>query len=408
MSIEKDLERARSQTDHPVARFGGDAVTGPGGPAWSWVVGPKPKDRFGRIRLKTRIYFRYACFLLHEFRWSLAIFWILVLGGGWILHTYYHHDGESLGFAEACYGIFLLIFVEGFLEFPDEWYLQLAFFLVPIVGLGAVADSLIRLGYLVFSRKENLPEWHRMVASVYRKHVIVVGLGTVGYQIVKEMLQLRELVVVIERPHVESELIEEILDREIPVIRGDARTIKTLEAAGVRRAKSVILATQDDLANLDAALTARDLNPNAKIVMRMFDESLAEKVAGSFSLPAVSTAKVAAPAFVAAATGRRVYQDFQLAGRHVHLVDLTILAGGTLVGRTIGEIQVNNHVNIVMHHGADGTNVNPDHEVVLGPGDEVLVIAPIDHLVDLERRNRPPGEVDFPVAPPKPPPDPLP
>ena len=212
--------------------------------------------------------------------------------------------GQTLDFAEACYGIFLLIFVEGFLEFPEEWYLQIAFFLVPIVGLGAVADSLVRLGYLVFTRKGNLPEWHRMVASVYRDHVIVVGLGTVGYQIVKELLQLRELVAVIERPHVESELIEEMLDRDVPIVRGDARSAKTLEAAGVRRAKAVILATQDDLANLDAALTARDLNPKAKIVLRMFDESLAEKVGGSFALPAVSTAKVAAPAFVAAATGQ--------------------------------------------------------------------------------------------------------
>ena len=67
-----------------------------------------------------------------------------------------------------------------------------------------MADSLVRLGFLVFARKGNLPEWHRMVASVYRNHVIVVGLGTVGYQIVKELLHLRELVAVVERPGVES------------------------------------------------------------------------------------------------------------------------------------------------------------------------------------------------------------
>ncbi|QDV32397.1 potassium channel family protein [Tautonia plasticadhaerens] len=377
----------------------------PGEPAWTWAAGPRPRDRLGRLWLWARVYARYARFLLWEFRWSLSIFWTLVVGGGWILHRTYHHDGQTLEFAEACYGIFLLIFVEGFLEFPDEWYLQLAFFLVPVVGLGAVADSLVRLGYLVFTRKGNLPEWHRMVASVYREHVIVVGLGTVGYQIVKELLQLRELVAVVERPHVESELIEEMLDRDVPIVRGDARSPKTLEAAGVARAKAVVLATQDDLANLDAALTARDLNPRARIVMRMFDESLAEKVGGSFSLPAVSTAKVAAPAFVAAATGRNVYQDFQLAGRHVHLVDLTIERGGGLVGRTVGEIQADRQVNIVMHHGGGETNVNPDHDLVLGPGDEILAIAPIDRLVALERLNRPreghPG-------PPVPDPPPLP
>ncbi|RUL88316.1 potassium channel family protein [Tautonia sociabilis] len=359
-----------------------------GQPVWTWAVGPRPRDRFGALWLKARVYARYARYLLWEFRWSLSVFWGLVVLGGWLLHKTYHHDGETLGFAEACYGIFLLIFVEGFLEFPDEWYLQVAFFLVPVVGLGAMADSLVRLGYLVFSRKNNLPEWHRMVASVYRDHVIVVGLGTVGYQIVKEILQLRELVVIVERPHVESELIEEMLDRDVPIVRGDARSPKTLEAAGVRRARAVVLATQDDLANLDSALSARDLNPSARIVLRMFDESLAEKVAGSFALPAVSTAKVAAPAFVAAATGRKVYQDFQLAGRHVHLIDLTIEPGGDLVGRSVGEIQADRQVNIVMHHGPGGTNVNPDHEIVLRPGDEILAIAPIARLVDLERLNR--------------------
>ena len=363
--------------------------SGPGQPVWMWANGPRRRDRLDRLVLKARIYASYTKFLLWEFRWALGVFWSLVVVGGWVLSRTYHHEGKTLDFAEACYGIFLLIFVEGFLEFPEEWYLQIAFFLVPIVGLGAVADSIVRLGYLVFTRKGNLPEWHRMIASVYRDHVIVVGLGTVGYQIAKELLQLRELVAVIERPHVESSLIDEMTDREVPVVRGDARVTKTLEAAGVRRAKAVILATQDDLANLDAALTARDLNPEARIVLRLFDESLAEKVQGSFSLPAVSTAKVAAPAFVAAATGRNVYQEVQLAGRRVHLVDLTICPDGELVGRNVGEIQADRHVNIVMHHSGGVTNVNPGHEIIFGPGDEILAIAPIDRLVELERQNRP-------------------
>jgi hypothetical protein len=34
-----------------------------------------------------------------------------------------------------------------------------------------------------------------MVASLYRNHTVVVGLGTVGYQIVHELLSLREPVV---------------------------------------------------------------------------------------------------------------------------------------------------------------------------------------------------------------------
>ena len=85
------------------------------------------------------IYLRFARYLLWEFRWPLGVFTSLVLSGGWILHRFYH-DGE-LSYARACHAVFLLIFLESSLDFPDEWYLQPLFFLLPIVGLGAIADS---------------------------------------------------------------------------------------------------------------------------------------------------------------------------------------------------------------------------------------------------------------------------
>src|SRR5207253_1675527 len=114
----------------------------------------------------------------------------------------------------------------------------------------------------------------------------------------------------------------------------------------------------------------------ARIVVRLFDESLAAKITGAFAMPVVSTAQVSAPAFVAAATGRKVYQRFQLADQPVHLVDLTINDGGGLVGRTVGEVQADAQVNVVMHHGRRGVNVNPGHAIVFEPGDTLLVIAP--------------------------------
>jgi Trk K+ transport system NAD-binding subunit len=173
------------------------------------------------------------------------------------------------------------------------------------------------------------------------------------------------------------------------MIRGDGRTPKALEQAGVARARAVILATSDDLTNLDSGLTARDLNAEARVVLRLFDESLATKIAGAFAMPAISTAQVSAPAFIAAATGRKVYQAFQLAGKQVHLTDLAIAATGGLFGRTVGEVQEAWQVNIVMHQGASGVDVNPAHAAVLGPGDTILVIAPMARLVELEAANQP-------------------
>ena len=338
---------------------------------------------------RLRVYLRFAGYLLWEFRWTLGVFATLVLGGGLILNLCYHH--EHLAYAKACYSVFLMIFLASGLEFPDEWYLQPFFFLLPIVGLGAIADSVVRLAYLVFTKKQRLPEWQRMVASLYRNHIVVVGVGKVGYQIIKGLLALHENVVAVDMAD-QSLLRGDIFDLGVPIIQGNARHAKTLEQAGVKVARAVIMATSDDLTNLDGGLTARDLNPKAQIVLRLFDESLAAKVTGAFTIPTISTSQVAAPAFIAAATGRKVYQEFRLAGQLLHLTDLTIDPAGTLVGSTVGAVQTRNQVNIVMHQGPSGVNINPEHALVLSPGDTILVIAPLDQLRALEAQNHPPDQ----------------
>jgi voltage-gated potassium channel len=337
------------------------------------------------IPARLKIYCRFALYLLWEFRWPLGIFASVVLVGGTILWRYYGH--EPLTFARACHVVFLMIFLESSIDFPEEWYLQPLFFLFPLVGLGAVADSLIRLAFLMFSRKQNQPEWNRMLASLCRNHIVVVGVGRVGYQVIKELLDLKETVVAIEKS-TESELLVDLYDRGIPVIQGNARASAVLEQAGVAKAKAVIVTTSDDLANLDIALSAREINTEARIVIRLFDETLAAKVAGAFSMPVISTSQVAAPAFIAAATGRKVYQGFQLAGQEVHLTDLVIRGDSQLAGRSVGEVQADKQVNIVMHQGAAGVNVNPDRDMVLREGDTILVIAPMEPLLRLEALNQ--------------------
>ncbi|MFO0891456.1 MAG: NAD-binding protein [Isosphaeraceae bacterium] len=340
------------------------------------------------IPARIRIYLRFVVYLLWEFRWALGIFAALVLVGGAILHAFYNNNHETLSLARACHVVFLMIFLESSIDFPDQWFLQPLFFLIPIVGLGAVADSVIRLAFLMFSRKQNQPEWNRMLASLCRDHVVVVGVGRIGYQIIKELLELRETVVAVESAS-DALLLSELYDRKIPVIQGNARLSAILEQAGVAVAKAVIITTSDDLTNLDVALSARDLNPRARMVLRLFDETLATKMAGPFGMEVISTSQVAAPAFIAAATGRKVYQGFQLSGQFVHLTDLTVCPEGRLVGMRISELQSDMRINVVMHQGRHGVDVNPGDHACLEAGDTILVIAPMEPLIALETLNHP-------------------
>lgn len=337
---------------------------------------------------------RFVLYLLWEFRWPLTVFATLVVGGGLLLHLFY--GKEHVAFGRACYSVFMMIFLESGLDFPDEWYLQPFFFLVPIAGLGALADSVVRLAYLIFTKKQRLPEWQRIMASLYRKHVVVVGVWRVGLQVIKGLRELGEHVVAVHPepdPDPTGALLEELYDMGVPVVRGNVRTAKTLTQAGVPHATAVILATGDDLTNIDSGLTARDLNPDARVVLRLFDETLAAKVTGAFAMPTISTAHVSAPAFIAAATGRKVYQEFQLAGKLVHLTDLVIHPEGSLSGKSVGDIQADKKANVVMHQGPAGVDLNPHVSVVLNSGDTILVIAPMDRLLWLESANRPGGTV---------------
>jgi Trk K+ transport system NAD-binding subunit len=322
---------------------------------------------------------RYSLYLLKEFRWPLAVVAVLVFGGGALF-------AGSLDFpyGKACFTAFMLMFAQPTVDFPNRWFDQMLFFAIPIIGLGAVADSVVRLGYLVFTSKRKQQEWWIMEASALRDHIVVCGLGRVGYRIAKELLALGERFVAIERKE-NSLFVEEIQDQDVPVIIGEGRLRRTLERANVPQARAIILATDDDLANLDVALTAREMKPDIRVVMRLFDDTLASKVAASFKLPAISSARVSAPAFVAAATGRSVLHAFMLDGQTIHVADVQV---EKLAGRTIPQVQREFDITLVLHKSAGFRDLNPNHDRPLQAGDIVVVVAPMEKIQRMERSNR--------------------
>ncbi|HEX4702007.1 MAG TPA: NAD-binding protein, partial [Pseudonocardiaceae bacterium] len=76
----------------------------------------------------------------------------------------------------------------------------------------------------------------------------------------------------------------------------------TLQSAGVVEARALALVAQDDVGNIHAALRAYDLNPDLRLVIRMYNTSLGFKIRNLFPDCAVlSDSTMAAPSFVAAA-----------------------------------------------------------------------------------------------------------
>ncbi len=119
------------------------------------------------------------------------------------------------------------------------------------------------------------------IASTYKDHVIVAGLGRLGFRIVQQLLNFGEEVVGIEiDPN--TEFVQRVMDLHVPVVSGDATRPNILEQAGIKRACSIVTCTENDLTNLEIALVARELKPDIRVVLRMFDDDMAPKVADRF------------------------------------------------------------------------------------------------------------------------------
>jgi voltage-gated potassium channel Kch len=64
----------------------------------------------------------------------------------------------------------------------------------------------------------------------------------------------------------------------IPVLHGSMIDPATLRGAGIKRAVAVLMLTGDDTTNLEAALLARELNPNVHVILRMSNKRVTQRL----------------------------------------------------------------------------------------------------------------------------------
>lgn len=109
-----------------------------------------------------------------------------------------------------------------------------------------------------------------------------------------------------------------VSDRPLPdegpdIVVGDPQAASTLLAAGIQDARILVLARADDALNLAILMQARVLNPQIRIVNRLFNTSLGDRLDGT--LPdhvTMSVAALAAPVFSFTALGSQAIGQLKL------------------------------------------------------------------------------------------------
>jgi len=217
-------------------------------------------------------------------------------------------------------------------------------------------------------------------------HVVVCGLGNIGYRVVTQLHALGVPVAATEKSE-EVRGIPEVRRLGVPVLIADARAPETLRALNVAQAKSLVIATDDDAANLETALNARALNPKLRVVLRLFDADLAARVERAFNIHiSRSVSALAAPSFAAAAVGHKVTATIPVGNRVLIVAQETVQPGSWSEGRTIGDLESHfeGHILVVERTDEPPTS-RPPAGYTLQPGDELALVATRKGLVEAVR-----------------------
>ncbi|GAB4501171.1 MAG: hypothetical protein Fur0035_07120 [Anaerolineales bacterium] len=321
-----------------------------------------------------RVSWRDTRLLLREFRgpvitFSLAIFICAAIYYG--LAQRYHEPIES--FSEALYLMLTLTFLQPSQDFPNQPSLQIFYFIMPVLGVLTLAQGLADFGFLLFNRRARSKEWEMALASTLNQHHVLVGMGHLGYRVADQLHDMGEKIAVIDL-NPSADMTGTIQKMGIPIINDDASRQLVLEAANIQKAKSIILCMQNDALNLKIALMARHINPEIEVIIRIFDEDFAQSLHEQFGFKALSGTGIAAPVFAASAAGVDITNPISIEGEALSLARLTIPANSSLAGKTVGYIEDNFSVSILLVRYDHHSEFHPTDSHKINSGNQLAVM----------------------------------
>ncbi|MFG2478031.1 NAD-binding protein [Streptomyces fagopyri] len=174
-------------------------------------------------------------------------------------------------------------------------------------------------------------------------HVVLLGVGKIGTRVLARLRELNIPVVCVEADP-EARGLAMARRLRVPVVLGDVTQEGVLEAAKIHRAHALLALTSADTTNLEAALYARTVRPDLRVVLRLYDDDFATAVYRTLRAAhpqaltrSRSVSHLAAPAFAGAMMGRQILGAIPVERRVLLFAAIEVGGHPQLEGRTVGE-----------------------------------------------------------------------
>lgn len=315
---------------------------------------------------------------------------------------------ERLGLLDALYTTIGAMSTSGEVVRPLSPGGRIVAICVVILGVGTLLYTLGALTeYLVeghFGRAMARRNMDRKIERLHG-HAIICGYGRVGRRIAREFAEVHQSFIVVDPQEAN---IEGLQTSGYLHIQGDASADATLLRAGIRRARTLLAATDADTENIAITLSARALAPSLWIVARANrDESEsklrragADRVLSPYALGGHRMAGLARrPQLVDFLDTAMQGGDLDLALEEVEAQPGSPLVGISLPANPADLPHPLREFTIIAIRPVGGTHwvaAGRREGTLVGPGDHLIVLGPLERVrtLHLPAANAPASETE--------------
>lgn len=220
--------------------------------------------------------------------------------------------------------------------------------------------------------------------SALRGHTIVAGCGRTGQFVISELMAGERPFVVVDQDTAALERMNEEYGGKLLYVPGDATDDATLLAAGMESASGLVTALSDDRDNVFVTISARSLNPRARIVAKSISLSTEAKLTRAGANATVSPHRIGGLRLVTELIRPHTaeFLDKMMRGTgedQLRFDDVEVRSGARFAGRTLREAPIREEANVlvVAVRNPDGHFLyNPGSNTRLDAGSYVVVLGP--------------------------------
>ncbi len=323
---------------------------------------------------------------------ALTVFVSTITAGGGALYVLGEGD---YSFGESVYFALITAASVGFAELPGMAHrsdLRIVTSLMIVTGVGTIAffqstlTALLVEGVIgeTFRRR-----WMTNKIDSLRGHLVVAGCGRTGRYIVEELVAIQREFVLVDRDEETLRRMNDELGGALLYVVGDATDDHILMLAGVNRALGVMAALTEDRDNLFIVMSARALNPKARIVSKVIEIENESKIRRAGADQTISLHRMGGQRMVSELVRPKVtsFLDNMLrVTKNLRFEEVELPEGSRYVGKTLREIPIRQETRLLvvaLHEEDDRYIYNPSPDHALLAGTRLIVMGELDGVEKL-------------------------